>query len=131
MSQGNELTRVLVVDRDDAMRRRMGCVAGALPGRVRVREVVSLEWAIDALSRDDFDLVVMASDLGVGTSAFINVVTLMGAGTSAAIAVHSPSPVHREAMALESIGISCYKASADVSPGDLMRLLSHSERAVA
>ena len=131
MRQEIGLTRVLVVDRDDAMRTRMACVAATLPGRVRVREVASLEWAVDALNRDDFDLVVMASDLGVGTGAFINVVTLMGAGTSAAIAVHSPAPVHREAMALESIGITCYKASAEVGPGDLARLLAATERAVA
>lgn len=109
----------------------MACVAAALPGRVRVREVASIEWAVDALHRDDFDLVVMAADLGVGTSAFVSVVTLMGAGTSAAIAVHSPAPVHREAMALESIGITCYKPSADVGPDDLMRLLPAADRAVA
>ena len=115
--------RILVVDRDEYQRACTAAAAATITVSARVRAVSSLERAVEALDREEFELILMASDLGRGTSAFTSAVTLMGAGTAAVIAVYVETPAHAEGMALESIGIYGYLRSRELTPDTLRGLL--------
>ncbi len=121
--------RILVIERDETLRSRLAACAKEVSDFTRVRSVASLEWAVDILQREEFDLILIASDLGRGTQAFTSAVTLMGAGTRALIAVHTRSLNHSEGLALESIGIGNYRAADAIDAGVIRSLVAPTEHA--
>ena len=117
--------RILIVDDCDLDRLHLSEVARASAGpQAAIDAVPSFEKAVSAVSGKSYDLILLDDDLGIGTSAFISVVTLRAAGHESGIIVAGGEPKDKRRDELTRAGVTEYHAKCDVTPDIVVRALA-------
>lgn len=117
--------RILVVDDCEHDRLRLSEVARVSAGpQAAIDTVASFEKAVSAVAGNDYDLILLDDDLGVGTNAFISVVTLRAAGHSNSIIVAGGELRDQRRDQLARAGVVEYHAKVDLTPAIVVRALA-------